>query len=735
MKRMIKWLGGIMLVCVAVFVGLILVLPMVLDPNDYKGKITDIVYDKSGYRLEIPGDIKLQVTPGLDVLFTLGQIRVQSGPDFPDTLLVSSEEARVELSLMPLLREKRLEIQGVSLHGVYCNLVRNSAGKENWKIAAVVPSPAGAAEKKDPDPVPQAAAGEKKKNAPDLELAFLDVSRITVRFEDQLTGKRFELKDFSVETDRVQDGQPFHLLSRFSLLSSGESNAAFSVVNTLESDVTLGLAAKTVQLDKLLLVSRIQAPGMEETEVRLAADAVLDLAGNNAHITALTVSTANMAIQAKAEIADFSKPIFHGSIQIPDFSLREFLEKNKLSQPDWKDDSALRQIGFSCLLKGDIKEIAVSDIQVRFDGSHASGNFTLFDPEHPAYDFQMHVDRLDLDRYASVPRQSGGAIAAQDAMSAAPVSGSPAGRQVSSLQPVFPVDLLRKLQFRLGLGAGFMKVNGAELNGVELEAQGKDGLLELKPFRAKMYNGSLSADGALDVRGDLPELRLNAALDGVQIGALLQDMTGKEEVSGTAVLSLQVSSKGNVREQLIRNSNGKMNVTFADGVIKKLHILQVVRQAKALYEGGQVVAAAEEEPTGFAHISGSGVIRNGVFQNDDLKAESDLMKVTGSGKVDFGEEYVDYLLNITLLRGLDRNENTGTTDYSKLVIPYRIQGQFSNLKEEADVAGLLKSAATGLLMDALQKELNKESGDPESGEKQDSTQQLLEQGLKSLFGN
>jgi AsmA protein len=724
------WLGGIVLVCVVIFVGLILVLPMVLDPNDYKGKITDIIYDKSGYRLEIPGDIKLQVTPGLDVLFTLGQIRVQSGPSFPDTILLSSEEARVELSLMPLLREKRLAIRGLSLHGVYCNLVRNKAGEENWKMAAVTAPPSDAGAKTDSSSASQAPVAKK---APDLELGSLDVSRITVRFEDQQTGKRFELKDFSVETSHVQDGQPFHLQSRFSLLSSGNSNAVLSVVNTLESDVTLALAAKTVQLDKLLLVSKINGFGLQETEVQLAMDVFLNLAEKNAKIKTLRVRSGNMVIQAKAEITDFSGPIFHGTLQIPDFSLREFLEQNKLSQPDWKDDSALRQIGFSCTFEGDKKQIAVSDIQAVFDGAHARGSFTLLDPAHPVYDFQMHVDRLDLDRYASRPRQSE-ALVSQSKAKAVQDPGTAITRQ-ASLQPVFPVDTLRGLQFQLNLGADSMKMSGAELSRVDIEAQGKDGLLELKPFRAELYNGSISAEAALDVRGNLPQLQINTALDGVEIGPLLKDMTGKEEVSGTAVLSLQLGTSGNVREQLIRNANGKMNMSFADGVIRKLHLLQVVRQAKALSEGGQVVSAASEEPTGFAHISATGVIRNGVFQNNDLRAESDLMKVTGGGKVDFGDEYVDYLLKITLLRGLDRNEKTGRTDYSKIVIPYRIQGKFSNLKEEADVAALLKSAVQDLLMDELQKQLNKEGDATKSGENKNSTQQLLEQGLKSLFGN
>ncbi|MCF8056299.1 MAG: AsmA family protein [Desulfocapsa sp.] len=733
MKRVMMWLGGIVLACVVVFVGLMLVLPLVLDPNDYKGKITDIVYDKSGYRLEIPGDIKLQITPGLDVLFTLGQIRVQSGPDFPDTPLLSSEEARVELSLMPLLREKRLAIQGLSLHGVYCNLMRNKAGKENWKNSAGAATSSGDGAQVNTDSASQAPTAEKDKKGPSLELGALDVSRITVRFEDQQAGKRFELKDFSVQTNHVQDGKPFHLQSKFSLISSGKDNSALSAVNTLESDVTLALAANTVQLDKLQLVSQISGFGVQETEVQLGLDAFLDLAEKNAKIKTLSLRSGKMVIQAMAEVTDFSNPIFHGSLQISDFSLREFLEQNKISQPDWKEDSALRQIGFSCTFEGDKKRIAVSDMEALFDGAHAKGSFILLDPAHPAYDFQMHVDRLDLDRYKSRSRKSEVPVA-QNKAKAVQAAGS-GNTQQTSLQPLFPVETLKGLQFQLSLDADSMKVSGAELSKVALQAQGKNGLLELKPFRAELYKGSIAVEATLDVRGDLPQLQIKKDLKGVQAGPLLKDMTGKEELSGTAVLSLQLTTKGNTREQLTRNANGKMNFTFADGVIKKLHLLQVVRQAKAIYEGGRVVESAAEEPTGFANISGSGVIRNGVLNNNDLRAESDLMKVTGSGKVDFGDEYVDYLLNITLLRGLDRNEKTGRTDYSKFVIPYRIQGKFSNLKEEADVTGLLKSAAQGLLMDELQKQLNKEGGGTKSGEKKNSTQELLEQGLKGLFGN
>ncbi len=136
MIRAMKWIGGFVLLVLVLFAGLIILLPKLIDPNVYKDKISDLVYDNSGYRIEIPGDINLHVSPRLDVLFSLGQVRVLSAPGFTEDTLVSSEEARVELSLLPLLREKRLVIQGIQLHGGYCYLVRNKAGKGNWELPA-----------------------------------------------------------------------------------------------------------------------------------------------------------------------------------------------------------------------------------------------------------------------------------------------------------------------------------------------------------------------------------------------------------------------------------------------------------------------------------------------------------------------------------------------------------------------------------------------------------------------
>jgi len=510
--------------------------------------------------------------------------------------------------------------------------------------------------------------------------------------------------------------------------------------------IRIQLSTKTLQLDNVLLNSSIKAFGVQETKFSLAGNTFVDLAKKNISIKELQLSSGEMSIQLNAEVNDYSDPAFKGNLLVPEFSLGNFLKVNKLSQPVWQNDSALQRFGFSCGFAGNMKKIDVSAIDVLLDDAHGTGSFVLLDPSNPAYDFTMHFDHLNFDSYKTVVPESkavaGHAMKekeqkAQKVQKEGAVSGNVSTKKAPSLQPVFPVEPLRKLQFNLDLGVDSLKMKGAQLTQVKLKASGKDGRLELNPFRAELYNGSLAAVGTLDVTGALPQLAIKGDVAQVEVGPLLTDMTGKEEVTGTAVLSLELSTNGNIKEQLIRNSNGTTNLALEDGVVKKLHILEVVRQAKALYEKKNMVEAAKDEPTGFARISATGVITNGVFQNNDLKAESDMMRVAGSGKVDFVAEYVDYLLKVSILRGMDRDDKSGKTDYSKFIVPYRIEGKFSGITQKADVVEIFKAETTTLLIGELQKQLNKnkKGDDSQQGDKEDSTQDLLQQGLKSLFGN
>ncbi|MCW8905247.1 AsmA family protein, partial [Sedimenticola sp.] len=67
MGKLFKVLGGLLLVLLLLVVAAVIILPMVIDPNDYKGEIVTQVKEQTGRDLKITGDLKLSVFPWLGI--------------------------------------------------------------------------------------------------------------------------------------------------------------------------------------------------------------------------------------------------------------------------------------------------------------------------------------------------------------------------------------------------------------------------------------------------------------------------------------------------------------------------------------------------------------------------------------------------------------------------------------------------------------------------------------------
>jgi hypothetical protein len=99
-------------------------------------------------------------------------------------------------------------------------------------------------------------------------------------------------------------------------------------------------------------------------------------------------------------------------------------------------------------------------------------------------------------------------------------------------------------------------------------------------------------------------------------------------------------------------------------------------------------------------------------------------------------EQIDYLLTIYLAKSIDKNEETGLVDLADTPIPYRVKGTFDQISQSAALGEIIKSEAKKVII----KELEKQFGGDEKkeGDKKESsggTKDLINKGLKSLFGN
>ena len=65
MKKLFKWILALVGIVVVLLVVATVVLPMVVDPNDYKDEISAAVSEKTGRELTIGGEIKWSVFPSI----------------------------------------------------------------------------------------------------------------------------------------------------------------------------------------------------------------------------------------------------------------------------------------------------------------------------------------------------------------------------------------------------------------------------------------------------------------------------------------------------------------------------------------------------------------------------------------------------------------------------------------------------------------------------------------------
>ncbi len=108
-------LGGLLLLIVATAI----IVPLVVDPNDFKDEIAQVVESKTGRGLAIEGDLGLSVFPWLGL--EIGPTSLSNAPGFSEAPFAQMDAVEVRVKLMPLLR-KELEMDTVLLKGLRLSL-------------------------------------------------------------------------------------------------------------------------------------------------------------------------------------------------------------------------------------------------------------------------------------------------------------------------------------------------------------------------------------------------------------------------------------------------------------------------------------------------------------------------------------------------------------------------------------------------------------------------------------
>jgi len=730
-----KWILGTLAALIVLLVALTLSLPLLIDPNSYKDLIARKVQEQTGRQISIPGDIALKVSPlGLKTVFRLGEVRIASTQKFPDTELLTSKLVEIRLALWPLLRSKELRMNTIRLEGVSLNLIRSADGATNWSEGVTAGRPAPGAETRPPETktgTPLAA----------IDIEGIDVRDLNISFADRQTGKDIRLNNLNFTTGRIRAENPIPIQSDFTVVLDESGRQPLTASVKARADLTFSPDLQQISLHGFSGTGQISGGTLPVPELGIALatdlDLDLDLKQQKADIKKLVLQKDALRVEAKLALTDWAAPKATGTLRIPAFSPRAMAASWGVTLP-LADQNSLSNLAADLAFAYEPTALTINDLQVTLDDTSLTGTVKADNlSEQPFFDLALKLNAIDLNRYALTPPAAPAEQPPAPAAPAAPMEKSPE-------QPLLPVAQLRGLNFNADLGIASLKTGKLNLSNLQLKASGKEGMITFAPLAANLYDGAVTVNGEIDARQDMPLINLRNSVKGIQLGPLFRDLSGKEEMTGRADINADLTSKGLTQSELTRNSNGTLKLAVADGEIAKLRIIDTIRTARSLLGvAGSTSTAPESQtaggaegagrPTSFASLSASGVLQNGVFHNNDLLAESELMRVNGEGTVDLVSERIDYLLTIYLAKAIDRSGETGLVDLAETPIPYRVRGTFDRIEQSAALEEIAKSQAKRVLVKELEKHLGGEQ--PEGTEKKSGgAEELIQKGLKGLFG-
>lgn len=719
MRKFLKFLGVLAVTLVVLVIALAIAVPLLFDLNDYKDEIAAEVEAETGRELTIDGDLELTIYPWLGV--RSGAMSLAQREGFGDEAFASFEEASIRIRLLPYLLRRDIEVGRIGLKGMQLRLVRDVDGRDNWSdLAARDPAP---------DAMPQDAERPDYADLERIEVAGVSLENAYITYRDERAGTSYVFENLNLRSGPLRLGQPVeldldalvssavpqwrstvefsgrveysHASQELSLAielaqagASGGALPADQVTARLSGRVDGNLDTETWNLEELDVA--VTARGGEfpeqDTEFRITGDAWADLAAQTMEFGPLHLTGMDMDITVNGRGESIlDGPQFRGQLDVAAFSPRALLQALERDVPETRDAGALAHFELSSGFEATRSSVHLEGLTARLDDTALGGSFGIADFERRALRFDLELDALDLDRYLppDTPEAEDVEPGSLDAFE-------------------IPEDLLRGLDMDGNIRIGRMTAVGIRSEDIEARIQAAGGELRVHPARAGLYGGRYEGDISIDVTGNLPRLTIDERVDGVQAGMLFRDLFSSERITGTAELAANLAASGTTIGQMRRTLDGRVQFAFRDGAVHGFDLWHMIRDARAVLRREERPVKEGPDETPFDSLTGTGSVRQGVMQNDDLAARTPFMRVTGRGSIDMADETLDYRLRAAIQHTPGVEEGSAEAqDLQGLTVPVRISGPFDELKYRVDIGEVLKEEVKSRVKDLIIEEIRR----------------------------
>lgn len=276
--------------------------------------------------------------------------------------------------------------------------------------------------------------------------------------------------------------------------------------------------------------------------------------------------------------------------------------------------------------------------------------------------------------------------------------GEPAtgGKQKPNGATDAPIDLsfLKGIDAKVDIQAdklGYGKVFAGPVATTLVVADGK---AHLNVPQSPFYGGTIAAEMTADGSKDAASLTLNTAIAGAAAAPLLHDAANFDRIEGTLNATVAVSGSGKTTKSLARSLGGKAAAKFGDGAFRGIDVAEVYNNLVGLLSSG--FKQDQTKKTTFTELGASFAIENGVAQTTDISLLGPLVRMDGSGKIDFADQTLDIRLNPRVVASLAGQG--GDVAVKGIGVPIVVQGPLFAPRAYPDLSALAKDPQGALDM-------------------------------------
>jgi AsmA protein len=347
------------------------------------------------------------------------------------------------------------------------------------------------------------------------------------------------------------------------------------------------------------------------------------------------------------------------------------------------------------------KERVAANIVTQFDESHIKAKLGMTQFGSPAYDFDIDIDKLNLDKYTP-PKQK-----AAQSKPAEPATSAPKPKEKEAEKPI-DFSPLKALNLDGRIRIGDLVANNIKATSVRVDVRAKGGKLDVDPMQANLYQGSLK--GSARVNANTNQIAVKQALSGISIGPLLRDAAKQDILEGRGNVDLDLTTTGNTVSALKQALNGTASLNLKDGAIKGVDLAGAIRSVKSKLGGQDAEQAGNTtQKTDFTELTASFTIKNGVAHNGDLSTKSPFVRITGEGDVNIAQDSLDYVVKAAVVASTAGQGGKERAELTGLTLPVRIYGPYDALKYKMQFSQMLSGANKEALKE-LAKDALKEGG-------------------------